>query len=58
MISRTLDGILGLEVGRFLAGPPPAIVVSDFGAEVLPLTPPSPPLGARESGSDEGRRRA
>jgi hypothetical protein len=42
MISRTLDGILGLEVGRFLAGPPPAIVVSDFGAEVLPLTLTSP----------------
>ncbi len=41
MTGRILEGIMVLDVGSFIAGPAAATVMSDFGAEVIKVEPPS-----------------
>src|SRR3972149_2928772 len=45
---RTLDGILVLDVGSFIAGPSTATVMADFGAQVIKVETPD--------GGDPNRR--
>ena len=55
MGERILDGVKGVELATYIAGPASAVVLADFGAEVVKIEPPKRPdpyRGGHLRGSD------